>query len=92
MLLDLETAAAAKAHALPSAFNPFTGWGNSVLDSHKRFTTMSDMHLIGALLEKFFSTSGIASSAASRAFIGKLERKLLSTTAVLNDPWLAQSV
>ena len=92
MLLDLETAAAANARALPSTFIPFTGWGNSVLDSHKRFTTMSDMHLIGALLEEVFSASGIASAAASRALIDKLKRKLLSATAALNDPWLAQSV
>lgn len=73
---------------MPPTFS-FTGWGNSVLDSHKRFTTMSDIHLIGALLEQVFSTSGIASAAAARAFIDKLKRKLLCATAALNDPWLA---
>ena len=92
MLLDLESVAAANAGALPPTFKSFTGWGNSVLDSHKRFTTMSNMHVIGALLEEVISTSGIASAAGSRASVDKLKRKLLSATAALNDPWLAQSV
>ena len=91
MLLDLETAAAARAGALSPTFS-LTNWGNSVLDPQRRFTTMSDMHLIGVLLDNVFSTSGIASAAAARAFIDKLKRKLLCATAALNDPWLAQSV
>ena len=91
MLLDLETVAAVDAGPLPRTI-PFTSWDNSVLDASRRFTTMSDMHLIGVLLEKVFSTSGIASAAAARVFIDKLKRKLLSATAALNDPWLAQFV
>ena len=88
MLLDLETAATAHAGALSPTYS-LTHWGNSVLDSPRRFTTMSDMHLIGVLLEDVFTTSGIASAAAAQAFIDKPKHKLLSATAALNDPWLA---
>lgn len=86
MLIDLETVAKCP-FRVPEGFQRFSEWTNEMFDGED-YTRMSDMFQLGKLLQDYAPAMTV-STAAARAFIGKLKRKLYTAQDALNDPWLS---
>ena len=84
MIIDLEAVAQAGAD-LPPGFGLRT-WDYDTL-TNGRYTTSSDMHMIGSLTDKMLRV--IKPSADARDFVDQMKKKKLSAEDALKLAWLS---
>ena len=88
MVIDLETVSKAQAKALPASFR-LKDWGPQTLTRNRCYTSISDMHQIGVLIQQLLRAMPSEPSADARAFKDLLINKKLSANNVLRHAWLS---
>ena len=88
MVIDLETVGRKVANPLPASF-ALTGWNSRTLNKARKYTTASDMHQIGLMIEEQLQ-GVVEASEEAWDFCEHLMRKNVSAKGALKHAWLLQ--
>ena len=83
MVIDLETVGKRKAGPVPTGFS-LIGWRSTTLTADRRYTTLSDMHQIGLMLDEQLQQP----SENAIDFVQQLLDKKLSARRALQHAWI----